>query len=77
MVEFTEEIRVMVIETRKDVALILQAIKGNGGKGILPRLDEQEKKTDKLNIRLTILVSFLAGSGVLGGAGYGIISLLR
>ena len=84
MAEFTEEIRLLIIETRTDVALIKQAIEGNGGKGIFKRLNEQETKTNslenshnKLNLRLTILISFLAGSGVLGGAGYGIISLLR
>ena len=30
-------------------------------------------KADKANTRIVILVSFLAGSGVLGAAGYGII----
>ena len=84
MAEFTEEIRLMIIETRTDVALIKQAIKGDGGKGLFQRMDEQELKTtnlesrhNKLGTRLTILISFLAGSGILGGTGYGIISLLR
>ena len=32
-----------------------------------------EKKADRANTRIIILVSFLAGSGTLGAAGYGII----
>ncbi len=32
-----------------------------------------EKKADRANTRIVILVSFLAGSGTLGGVGYGLI----
>lgn len=40
---------------------------------IIKQLDRAEAKADKANLRIIVLVSFLAGSGVLGGVGYGII----
>lgn len=40
---------------------------------IVEELEKVEAKADKANLRIVILVSFLAGSGVLGGLGYGII----
>lgn len=40
---------------------------------IVDQVEKVEAKADKANLRIVILVSFLAGSGVLGGVGYGII----
>ena len=40
---------------------------------VVVKLKEVEAKADKANLRIVILLSFLAGSGVLGGVGYGIV----
>ena len=40
---------------------------------VIEQISKVEAKADKANLRVVILLSFLAGSGVLGAAGYGIV----
>ncbi len=68
-------------ELHEDIALLKQAIRGNGTKGLCDRLEEQEIKSveiekiyNKLNMRLWVFMAVMLTAN--GGSAYGILSLM-